>query len=418
MSNKDTIYELTGIRGLAALGILIGHLAILFPNLRASSLAPALNLCGILGMGLFFTLSGVVIYYNYFEKIISNPVRQSTVFVVARFARLYPLYFIFVMSYFLFYLFTSHDDDMITSNIATLPMFLTGTQTWVYGFIGKMEILYRQGNANITWSISTELFFYLAFIFITLYIMKFTKKIPLTLMIIILLIRFGYVYLTCVNGNFINMINTLYASHQDDPLGNVSANWVYFIYHAPYFRIFEFLFGCAVAQYILNAKKEIHLFLEKYMIVVMGLLILGAIYIMANIYSGKSTLVGGLYIGLVEHVYIPLLSMFFVFIICIKRSRLLRSKVLAFMGDVSYSTYLLHIVVIDFIARYITTPVLKFSLYVSLTYILAWLSFRYLEIPLKNKTKNFLLEKCFNLSSRRPSVEVGIPSAEMDAKMS
>ena len=63
--NKKNIPELTGLRGIAALAILLNHILLICPYLRKTMLFSHLQNAGGVGMSLFFTLSGIVIYYNY-----------------------------------------------------------------------------------------------------------------------------------------------------------------------------------------------------------------------------------------------------------------------------------------------------------------------------------------------------------------
>lgn len=260
MAVKEQIDELTGLRGVAALAIMLNHVLLLLPHLGSTLAVYILGPMGNIGMSLFFTLSGVVIYYNYFDRICESPARQGTVFFVHRFARLYPMYFIFVIGCFLYYTINTSDDDIITSNIATLPIFLTCMQTWTYGFVGSREILYWQENANITWSISTEFFFYVAFVVLIFYFNRM-KKYALISLFIIILLRFIYAYFV-LSDDFSIFIKNAYADHSGGVLGGYEFYWIYFIYHAPYFRIFEFLAGCSIASYIMSDTKNI--FWEKY----------------------------------------------------------------------------------------------------------------------------------------------------------
>ena len=91
MSAKKSIDELTGLRGIAALLIILHHVLLLYPILRSYPIARSLGCFGYMGMDLFFVLSGFVICYNYAEKIKVNPKKGILEFFVARIARLYPL---------------------------------------------------------------------------------------------------------------------------------------------------------------------------------------------------------------------------------------------------------------------------------------------------------------------------------------
>ena len=78
---------LTGLRFIAASGIVVAHLtaAGYAPFGLRYDLAPA-------GMPLFFTLSGFIIHYVYWNGFIRSWPRTAREFAVARFSRLYPLF--------------------------------------------------------------------------------------------------------------------------------------------------------------------------------------------------------------------------------------------------------------------------------------------------------------------------------------
>ena len=89
---RKTIQELTGLRGVAALLILIGHSVGVAPVLKTWPTAPLMNVLTLCGMSVFFILSGIVICYNYQAAVTDEPSRGIPRFFLARFARLYPLY--------------------------------------------------------------------------------------------------------------------------------------------------------------------------------------------------------------------------------------------------------------------------------------------------------------------------------------
>src|SRR2546421_11421320 len=86
---RDNIDALTGLRFVAAFTIALGHYY-----------QPWLEVSGI-GMPLFFTLSGFIIHYVYAESFVAGWPSATREFAVARFSRIYPLYFA-VLLYYLF----------------------------------------------------------------------------------------------------------------------------------------------------------------------------------------------------------------------------------------------------------------------------------------------------------------------------
>jgi hypothetical protein len=136
---------LTGLRGVAAYAVLIAHAAhasipfyddLIYQRLSA------------FGMSLFFVLSGFVIYYNYAETFARKGLASAGwQFFVARFARLYPLYAISII--IAPYLSIFREAPWV------LMSYLTLTQSWFNVQIAVFPP---------AWSISTEWFFYLAFV--------------------------------------------------------------------------------------------------------------------------------------------------------------------------------------------------------------------------------------------------------------
>ena len=81
---RPNIPELTGLRGLAALFIIINHLVLVLPFIKDTKLCYYTTQCGVAGMSLFFILSGIVIFtyvtayfcYRYFETPMRRIVRN------------------------------------------------------------------------------------------------------------------------------------------------------------------------------------------------------------------------------------------------------------------------------------------------------------------------------------------------------
>jgi peptidoglycan/LPS O-acetylase OafA/YrhL len=93
------IPSLTGLRFLAALSVAVAHAAgisLLSMNQQGAVQTAThwLEVGAGFGMTLFFVLSGFVIHYNYSQKIFGKGLNGVAKFFWARFARLYPLYFL------------------------------------------------------------------------------------------------------------------------------------------------------------------------------------------------------------------------------------------------------------------------------------------------------------------------------------
>ncbi len=107
-----------------------------------------------------------MIHYNYCGAISTNGTHGFLQFLWARFARLYPLFVVVVIADILLgnQFYNSLVGDLgpgLRSYIATFPYLMTFTQSWFYEIIGNHVLIYQIGNATqLTWSISTEWFFY------------------------------------------------------------------------------------------------------------------------------------------------------------------------------------------------------------------------------------------------------------------
>src|SRR6478735_2548909 len=89
MQSRIDIPALTGMRFVAAALVLISHLTWGLPNSLVTRL---MEDCATDGMGLFFVLSGFVMWLNYARAIAAGRPGALYDFAVARFARLYPMY--------------------------------------------------------------------------------------------------------------------------------------------------------------------------------------------------------------------------------------------------------------------------------------------------------------------------------------
>ena len=155
---RNEIPTLTGLRGVAACSVLFAHATDTAFNYEPI-LHPFSARIAHFGMSLFFVLSGFVIHYNYADLFHAAPLRVAVSrFFVARFARLYPLYAVAI--------FCSLPMMPLPYSKWIVLSYLTMTQSW---FNLEMAIF------PPTWSISTEWFFYLAFIPMTTLVIRLRK---------------------------------------------------------------------------------------------------------------------------------------------------------------------------------------------------------------------------------------------------
>jgi peptidoglycan/LPS O-acetylase OafA/YrhL len=113
-----------------------------------------------IGMSLFFVLSGFVIHYNYSGLLTAPTAENLAKFLVARFARLYPLYLLIVIADVGF--------SWKAADLPVLPFYLTMAQSWFFGFVDGSSPIGHLRLSAVSWSISTEWFFYCSYPFIML----------------------------------------------------------------------------------------------------------------------------------------------------------------------------------------------------------------------------------------------------------
>jgi len=154
------IEALTGIRGVASFWVLLHHAPNLYPLGAHPLPAPLQRILdkGWLGVDLFFVLSGFVISYVYATSMARFDAREAIRFLKLRLVRIYPAHFVatlafapvYIGAHFLFG-YTSPNDAF---SLEKLAFALTLTNGWGFDVAGW----------NVpSWSVSSEWFAYLCF---------------------------------------------------------------------------------------------------------------------------------------------------------------------------------------------------------------------------------------------------------------
>ncbi len=138
---------LTGLRILAAVAVYFNHIG---PPAGSPQVVYSFFYAGYCGVTIFFVLSGFVLAYNYFEGMRRPSFRATYGYLVARFARVYPLYLV-VLAYFVV---AMHADG---GSVAGWWRNALVVQAWSPNL----------GNAyafdSPSWSVSVEFFLYACF---------------------------------------------------------------------------------------------------------------------------------------------------------------------------------------------------------------------------------------------------------------
>ena len=225
--------HLTGFRAVAAYLVLIAHsVDVAFSYSGVPILHQQVVWLAYLGMSLFFVLSGFVITYSYIQSYQQQSWLKATYqFAIARFARLFPLYALFMLSNLNYWPSPLFDADYFIH-------YLFLTQSWV-----NAQCI----TAQPTWSISTECFFYLAFAIWMLRParQRSTRRMVFSSICTYLVLLAGvyavYYYQATINDWFQVWPETA-------PCKAVQTT-IWISYYSPYLRIAEFIMGAIAARF-------------------------------------------------------------------------------------------------------------------------------------------------------------------------
>ena len=300
---RQHISALTGIRGVAALWVMLHHLSTQysFQGNMPTWLEYAASK-GWLGVDLFFILSGFVISYVH-QTDFEDGVRASSWkrFMILRFARVYPVHFVTTVSLIPIYLlastFFNYQSPVEAFSVVKLVHSLTLTNG-----LG----LPSSGGWNApSWSVGAELFAYLVFPWLTWWI--FARRMSV---------------LTCVTGCIVILIFTTsigwYLSEGERYFANKATTLL---------RITsEFSVGCL----LYNIYKQVNNFSLWLLSLIASLLLLIMLVIdIPSKWDGLFLVAFSLLIiGLSEHRGLV--------------ARMLGNRCWVYLGEISYSIYLCH----------------------------------------------------------------------------
>jgi peptidoglycan/LPS O-acetylase OafA/YrhL len=169
---------------------------------------------GFIGVSFFFILSGFILSLNYDQRLLSGKISYSE-FWIARVARIYPMHIVTLLLTIPLYW-----NDFFADLPFTTIKFLSNAAL-VHAFIPDWNYFFSFNSPS--WSISDEMFFYFAFPFIVWGLVR-TKA----------LLRFGWIIFLIIP------LQMYVATNQDD--------FHKFFYINPFFRIVDFLLGITLHQ--------------------------------------------------------------------------------------------------------------------------------------------------------------------------
>jgi peptidoglycan/LPS O-acetylase OafA/YrhL len=393
--SSHELRALHGLRFLAAFCILFSHACSWLANFKDThTIFDYGDFFTVYGMPLFFVLSGFVIHYNYSRLFSTMRPRWAIIeFLGARFARIYPLFICFFLVGLAVDGVLQWCDHHKLNLLLVMGHFLTLTQSWVY-IVLYGDRLVLDGTFGLSWSLSTEFFFYLAYIVLVLHIarMRSIAGLLVTAGAMSALVLTAYAY-AAGHGNAINAFGVQYMN------GNVSGTehtvfwWLF--YYSPYGRVFEFILGCLTAQiYAIFSQHPVSAREERWGRIVVGAA-LAFLVAFALVYLFRP-------FGPEVARYAELLKLNFgcavaiaALIFCVSRYRssavaaMLSTPLMVLLGDLSFSIYAVH----TWTLRIFERPSMEFHygleweaafrivMAIALTLILSSATYRLIEVP-------------------------------------
>lgn len=327
--NKNRIITFDGVRGIAVLAVVLSHCfgvpgyAVHFPG--------QLFFYGFTGVELFFIISGFVISFTLYKY---NNIKS---FVIARFARLYPPYWA----------------TIIFSAILVLSVHghLSLSQ-YLMNFLMFQGLLHVPGVSGVFWTLSYELSFYV--IAATIFYFGFFSKHKV--FVAWLIVTFIW-QLANMNG---------YVPHHSFMS---RAGCLLVLQYSPFF-----IFG------IYLHKAFSHGWTRPVIFILATSAILSATLLPGGPGSNSDTNLA------IFRVYVCIIFLLCAYATYFSEDKYLASKSLVFLGRISYSWYLTHLIIAEFIFSVLPSSLILIAPYLSLitSFFIAILFNKYIENPSHN----------------------------------
>lgn len=199
MSQKpNRIDYLDGLRGIAALSVVVGHIC--WPSAIARS--PLFHSISM-WVDFFFVLSGFVIAHTYFDRLAGG--MSALRFMGRRFARLYPLHLAMLLAWAGYELLKSAFWGKIAVQANYTPFEMNNAATFLSNLFltHSLGVFPRGGWNGPSWSISVEFYTYLVFALLIGWL--HSRKVHFWLSIGSLIVVSLVVLATCTGGQYLNV---------------------------------------------------------------------------------------------------------------------------------------------------------------------------------------------------------------------
>lgn len=352
-----SIKELTSLRFMAALAVLLSHLDFLGENSNAgvSSLYHMFLSQGFSGVSFFYVLSGFIISYAYHARLTNGSV-SSLQYLLLRIARIAPMHWLATVAFIGWLLIVKHERP----ELGTWFLNVLLLQSW-----SPFPETYFSLNAP-SWSLSNELFFYVAFIFLV--------KLPTRTL----------ARLAAGAGLFIVVLATYFTFNEDLVRAR---EWVFYV--NPLTRLLDFVVGMLLFRMRLERQSRRSGTFTELIVIALVPIAMWAFAVLDVPVAFRLQLA-----------YLPIVAALvwtfshgggFV-------SRALRSRWLVLLGEASFSLYIIHRPIITFVhsltVRYIgmEEDVLVAVLVAAACIVLSVVTFVKIERPLNQLLKEWIVQ--------------------------
>ncbi|MES2802599.1 MAG: acyltransferase family protein [Bdellovibrionota bacterium] len=348
--------DIDGLRAVAILAVLFFHA---FPQVLPG---------GFVGVDVFFVISGFLISSNIFTNLNSNTFSFLD-FYSRRINRIFPALFVTLLFCLVFGWFALLDNEYLQlgKHVVGAAGFISNIVLWREA--GYFDTLSDLKPLLHMWSLGIEEQFY--FIWPVLLWASWKKRrvlLPSTICILAILCSFGY------------SISIL----KENPTA---------AFYSPLSRMWELIFGSLLA-YLMLFPLNLNFTFSKFKRNVFS--VLGFALIILAILITKEKNFPGFY------ALIPIVGTFL--ILAAKEDAILNRYILSnrgmiWIGLISYPLYLWHWVLLSY-ARILVGEVPTVSVRIAmiiLSFVLAWLTYKFIEIPLRRYKKNFIKVICLSL---------------------
>lgn len=352
---------LTGLRFVAALLVVVHH----FCRLPASvPLVGNVINSGLVGVNLFFILSGFILAYTYLTP--DGQLRGSRrAFWIARVARVYPVYLLGVVIGCGPFLWDRDAPTQHLLRLALLPV-LTLTQSWIPALTATWN--------PPGWSLSDEAFFYALFPLLGVQFGRLARR--------QVLVALGLLWLLTLIGP------TLYLACVPPQAQTSGAYWEQIVSFVPLLRLPEFLMGVALGRlFVLTPFMPRACRWRGLVAVTVGAIALALVF---SAYLPYDLF----HLSLVDPLFAAL-----IYLLAYQRGhivQLLSTPIARTLGEASYALYIIHWPVWAWLTHLTGTPAaaaahpLSFFLaYLALTVVLSLLVWRLLEQPLRRRIRSW-----------------------------